>query len=227
MASFNTRIYGTEELHSNQGVTPLNRVETWLDHALNDDSSHSADITVADSYKIPAPTEESQTRFYAEDPCAAGGEVAWDYLSNWWYYYAECNYATSDCDLLITNSTGYVGRCAENTAAVVEGGPMLADAHTDTSDLFFHSDGGTWDAMQTALHEAGHAFMYGGQDGFEEHNVGMTYYNSGDYHRSPFCKMNKNKSPDENECGHNTYDVTDSKNWYMAYSECAKDKFRK
>jgi hypothetical protein len=225
MASFAIRIYGTQKLHNAEGMTPLERTKTWLDEAINTYSEHSATITAVSDFKIDAPTEQSQTRFYAPDPCVGGPDKAWDYLSNWWHDHVACNIGNSHCDLLITNYDGQLGRCAENVASVSEGGPKIADLPTDTSDPSHYSNGGAFDSLQTAMHEVGHALMYGGQDGFSEHNVGDEYYVDGQGYRTPFHNSDEAKDSGTNECG-DSIDPIDYGYWYMHYSECCESKMR-
>jgi hypothetical protein len=125
-----------------------------------------------------------------------------------------------DAHLLLTNHDGELGRAESNFAAVSEGGPNIANL--GSYQVYGESNSGPIDSMQTALHEAGHCFMYGGLDGFQEHETGNNIYYSGygKTGRSPFARQNIT-----NECGESVGYV-DYGQWAMEYAECAENKFK-
>jgi len=217
------RVYGTEELHSAYSMTPLNKAKIWIEAALND-TPLTPHVTAVSQFEIPAPQEAESGRFYASSPCG-GAEQAWDHLANWWYDYVACKIGNSDCDVLITNSDSQAGRCVNDVAAVAEGGPQLPNLPDDTTKIFGYDDKGPYDSMQTVLHEVGHAFLHGGADGFNEHNVGKGIPGSDGYHRSPFYNADVAKRGGTNECGESLNEISYGK-WALTYSDCCGSKMR-
>lgn len=222
MTLFQIRVYGTQKLWNDHGRTPVDRASTWVNAAM-DNTPHSADVTGVIDYQIDAPTEIENGRFYAPDPCVGGADQAWDHLSNWWHEYVGCNFGRSDCDLLITNYDSQAGRCVNNVSAVAEGGCNLPNLTYVTSDV--NGSGKAYNSMQTALHEVGHAFLYGGADGFDEHKVGNEFFENNEQYRSPFHNNIAARNNGNNECGYNLVEVTEN-NWHLGFSDCFDNKMR-
>lgn len=125
MATFEIGVHVTNQLYNKHGFTPRDKAAEYIEGAFDQTSRHDVNI-VKNYYRIYAPIEESQESFYAYDPCT-DENIPYNNLSNWWLDELDCDVDSadkgSDVNLLLTDSTGQLGRCANDYAAVSEGGP--------------------------------------------------------------------------------------------------------
>lgn len=207
--NFEIGVWMTETLYGYDGTIPRERVKTYLEGALNDQSEHSVTVDLRDI--IDAPTQQCTETFTGEVPCT-NNTSTYDYLVNWFGdYFENCGITQSnDCDILITNAYGGAGAAVNNQFATAEAG----DIEYLPSSYTIAGSGDEFDQMSTVLHEVGHCL----QDHQYEHYVGWTYEHSGTKYGTPFC------SPDYDQICKSEKPPQFKYRGEMRWSECCEDQ---
>lgn len=215
MATFEVTVYqseGVTDYCNNTWGDPYraeDRVKTYFGATSYD--THSVSVTKSGE-TIGVPTEATQQSFSAKYPC---GTVFYDYedLAAWWLDYIAC-YETEarDCDLLLTSADGG-GLTRKDQFATAGRGHDLAKLPADR-DQWGTSTGHA--GMQTAMHEAGHAFL--DKSASWEHNSGDVLERGGNDYRTP---MGHGGSSGTNECGDSHPDHDDGYETLRWYANCA------
>jgi hypothetical protein len=209
MTTLEIGVHVTEELYNADGFTPRDKAAEYLQGAFNQTDLHNVDI-VKNYNTVPAPQEIVQESFQAVNPCT-GNLVSYESLAEWWHDELQCNTSTkgSDCNLLLTDYDSEAGECWNDWASCSEGGRAIGGLPAYTTHG--QSDGGSFDSMQTALHETAHALLDGT---VKDHEVGENVYYDGQEYRTPMAKQDI-----YNECGRYS-GVVQYGYWAMHYSNC-------
>lgn len=190
------------------------RVKTYFE-APNYDT-HSVSVTKSGE-SIGVPTEQLGDSFDAPYPCDRSFTVSYNSLIAWWQDYVDCQIDKSqDCDLLLT-SAGGGGVCRNDHYSISSRGQDIASLPASYEIAGCDTGHG---GMQTAMHEAGHAFMDKGASW--EHNSGYVYERGSTYHRTP---MGHGGSAGDNECGQRSPDHTDGCEEMRWYKNCCVENW--
>lgn len=171
---------------------------------------------------IQAPQQEIFNSFQADDPCyPTRPQITYDDLAEWWKrYYDQCiGSGTYDAVLLISDYSGGGGRTINNKYATIGVGqellsiPKFSNSEYEIGSAYW----GPW----VVLHELGHALL----DESWEHNAGDTFYDGGDYYRSPFASNQAQDGGTTNACG-SWVDPWDNDHVAMKWDDCAYNAFQ-
>lgn len=224
MTTYTINLYSSGTLHNycnNQygdGERAIKRAKTYFEGAFDQHSQHSVNVNLEYS-NVPAPVEDYDEPFYAEDPCG-WGTVYYNYLFEWFRHYRVCNLSTPSADvhLLLTHGNNTSGGNIDWNHGH---GVAITGAHIADLPSSYYTSGATsaYDGMGTALHEFGHYAM-GNVD--ESHSRGQDYYHypQGWFVTPMLDPTTKTAQDGENACNQTIYSTSEADGWEMWWDDC-------
>jgi hypothetical protein len=255
MGTYDVQIFQTQTLYDEKGNTPMYRMRDYLQYAF-DNYVADHDVSITLDYSHPRMYEDNDESYnygykYTQtvldsgfgDPC--GSTYNYDGIGFHFEDWLGCSDSMGDdVYVLLTASHGGAGHTILRSEAdgdsdtyaisVVEGGYHMPDAPSSFTRWEPKDDstaeGVAIDAMQTAFHELGHAFMHDFPEyNIGDHNVGEVSSYSSNYHWTTPMGLDKdgddNVEDHYNECDGNYYDRPGERRWDLVWADCCQSKF--
>lgn len=234
MADYAIFIWETQTLYNQEGTTPAERTETYLQGAFNH-TPYSAATYLWDPYPQMYPDDENESGMQYEQfvldgksnvstPCGSGTT---DYNGIGYYFrdWLQCrgDLESADFHILLTAAESQAGHTIhfnDGSVCIVEGGPFIPDAPSSFT-RYEPKNHGTpenvgVDAVQTTHHELGHALIHDDERAHVDHEMGAVTRHDGDYWWRTPLGLNGGTT---NECG-DSFTRGQYARWDLVWSDC-------